>query len=187
MVRRRVTRLGTRDVEAADALIAEPDRELCDLTTECRLPHGRADDTHGQAAIRASLREARQRGGDDLVQRQALLSMEFRCEADLGVDDTVCRKVLSALARDAFDALPRLHDGDGVGERLEVEDQVVAVGSTRDHIPEGLRVRRRQACVVVAAASSMIVPGRSPPSRWSCSSTLGAAISSARSMVTGLP
>ena len=149
VARRRVTRLGTGDVEAANTLVAEPDRELRDLTADCRLPHGRADDTNGQTAIQASLRKARHRRSDDLVQGQAQFPMKFGRETDLGIDDTVCREVLGAFRSDALDALPRLHDGDGVGERLEVEDQVVAVGSTRDHVPQGIRILRRQTGIAV--------------------------------------
>jgi hypothetical protein len=53
----------------------------------------------------------------------------LRGVADLRVDDAVGGEVLRTLPGDARQRLGRLHHPDGVGERLEVQDQVLAIGS----------------------------------------------------------
>ncbi len=67
-----------------------------------------------------------------------------------------------------------LHHRDGVVEGLEVAHQRPGVGGLGEPAAQRLRVGRRAARGRISAASSTIVCGRSPPSRWSCSSTLGA-------------
>ncbi len=52
-------------------------------------------------------------------------------EADLGVDDPVGREILGTLARDPHQRPARLHHADRVRERLEVEHEVLPVGSAR--------------------------------------------------------
>ena len=107
-------------------------------------------------------------------------------EADLGVDDAVGGEVLGALEGDALDRVAVLHHADGVGERLEVEHQVVALGAPvepRGEIVDvgGGQVRRSR----TRCASSIDRARAQPPSRWSWSSDLGRPwIRSARDMAS---
>ena len=71
-------------------------------------------------------------------------------------------------------ARPRLQHADRVAERLEVAGQRARRRDVRNHRPSASGSVVGSACPA-ASASSTTVAGRSPPSRWSCSSTFGAA------------
>ena len=102
--------------------------------------------------------------------RQVLLGRVPR----LGVDDAVGGQVERPLARDPVQAVRGLHHRDGVVERLQVPHQRAGVGRLDEPAPELVRRRWPAARGPTASASSTIVAGRSPPSRWSCSETFGA-------------
>ncbi len=84
---------------------------------------------------------------DHAVQGESTLQMQFRSEPDLSVDHAVGGEILGAFPSDAHEALVRLHHPDGVGERLEVEHQILAVGSSGHPGGERLGVVGRQALV----------------------------------------
>ena len=88
---------------------------------------------------------------DHLVERQALLGAELGREAHLGVDDAVGGEILRALVGDPFDRVAVLHHADGVGERLEVEHEVVALGAAVEPRREVVDVGGRQGVVAVLA------------------------------------
>ena len=97
---------------------------------------------------------------DDLVERQPALGRELRRVADLGVDDAVGGEVLGALGGDPDDRVALLEDADGVGERLEVELERLAVGAAAEPRGELVDVGRRQAVVAVLAGE--VDDGRRP-------------------------
>ena len=83
----------------------------------------------GRPAARGLLHaggEAGQHRLGDRLQAEAVLGVELRGEADLGIDDPVVGQVLDALAGDTLERLRRLHHGDRVLEAFEVADQVPA-------------------------------------------------------------
>ena len=92
--------------------------------------------------------------------------------AHLAVDDAVCGQVLHELARDAGQAIRGLHDRDGEVEGLQVVDERTRIGPLGEPGREFGRRRGRQ-LDADRSAISMIVCGRRPPSRWSCSEILG--------------
>ena len=147
VARGRVARLGAGDVEAADPLVAVAQRQLGDLEAAGLLPHGRAEHPHGQLAARGAALEAGQDRLDDLVELEPGPDVQLGGEADLGVDDPVVGEVLGALGGHPLQRLARLHDRHRVGERLQVEDEVVPVGAVRDHLAQLLGVARGQAAV----------------------------------------
>ena len=81
---------------------------------------------------------------DDRVEAEPTAGRQLGRIADLGVDHPVGRQVLGALGRDPRDRRRRLHDPDGVGERLEVELERLAVGAAPDPGGQLVRVGRRQ-------------------------------------------
>ena len=107
------------------------------------------------------------------LQRQPGRQVLLRRVADLGVHDAVRRQVLHALARDPGDRLGVLHHRDGVVERLQVPHQGAGVRRLDEPLPSSPASVRGNWCPI-SAASSTIVAGRRPPSRWSCNNTFGA-------------
>ncbi len=163
MPRRRVPGLGTGDVEADDALVAEPDRQLGDLEGPRRVPHRGDQAAHGDAATLGAggllaVGEAGQHGVDDRVERQPAVDVQFGCEPDLGVDDVVGRQVLDALVGDPVQRLRRLHHADGVGERLQVAHQRSAVRGGAEPRREFVDVGGGQ--LVVAVGLGQLQHGR---------------------------
>ncbi len=82
---------------------------------------------------------------DDAFERQATRQVLLGGVAALGVDDAVAGEVLRALAGDAEEALPGLHDGQGVVERLEVARQGAGVGALPEPGAERSGLGSRQA------------------------------------------
>ena len=64
---------------------------------------------------------------DHLVEGEPFLGAQFGGHPNLGVDDAVGGEVLGALVRDPLDRVVVLHHADRVGERLEVQHEVVAL------------------------------------------------------------
>jgi hypothetical protein len=144
--------LGPRDVEAHHARVTPADGALGDLDRAGSLAHRRDDGLHddgpagGGRALGAD-REPLEVRLDHLVEGQAPLHGQLRRVADLGVDDAVGRQVLGALGGDADDRVLLLEHADGVGERLEVELQALAIGAPSDPRRELVGIGRRQAVV----------------------------------------
>ena len=70
-----------------------------------------------------------QHGVEHFLQREPGLDVQLGGEPHLGVHDAVGGEVLGALVRHPLERVGMLHDADRVGERLEVEHQVVALGA----------------------------------------------------------
>ena len=98
-----------------------------------------------------------------LVEREALLGAELRSEAHLGVHHTVGGEVLGAFVRDSLDRVTVLHHADGVGEGLEVEHEVVALGAPVEPRGEVVDVGRRQ--ILVAVLLRELDDGAGPDAR----------------------
>ena len=111
---------------------------------------------------------------DHLVEGQPAVDVQLGREAHLGVDDAVVGQVLGALGGHPHEGVLGLHDADRVLERLEVEVEVVPVGARVNHWRQLVDVGRGQRCGRRRVRARPPWTGRSPPSRWSCSSTLGA-------------
>ena len=94
---RRPARLGPRDVEADDALVAVADRELGDLLGAGRRAHRGEQRADRDPPVLAAVPEAFDDGMDHLVEGQAEVSVQLRGEPDLGVDDAVGGEVLGGL------------------------------------------------------------------------------------------
>ena len=179
VTRRRITGLGARDVEADDALVAEPDRQLGDLQRAGRVPHRGDQAAHRDGASVGAdgllaVGEPGQHRVDDVVERQPFVDVQFRREPDLGVDHVVGGQVLDALVGHPVQRLGRLHHPDRVRERLQVAHQRAAVRRGAEPRGQLVDVGGRQSSYPTCSASSSTVAGRRPPSRWSCSSALGA-------------
>ena len=91
--------------------------------------------------------EAVEHGLHHLVERHALLGAQLGCEANLGVHDTVGGQILGALVGDPLDRIVVLHHADRVGERLEIQHQVVALGAPVEPGREVVDVGGRQILV----------------------------------------
>ncbi len=84
-----------------------------------------------------------------LVEGEALLGAQLGRQAHLGVHDAVGGEVLRALVGDPFDRVAVLHHADGVGEGLEVEHEVVALGAAVEPGGELVDVGGRELRVAV--------------------------------------
>ena len=105
--------------------------------------------------------------------------MQLRREPHLGVDDAVVGQVLRALARDAGQCLGRLHHADRVRERLQVQDQILAAGSTRHPRAELVGIGGREPRVPglgPRAPRSWRRGGRRPGGRGAGPSGLGGSV-----------
>jgi hypothetical protein len=109
--------------------VAPAHSELGDLEAVCRGAHRRHDGVQREVGALRATPEAVLHRLHHLVEGEAGLGVELGGESHLGVDDTVGGEILGALVRDAFERISMLHHPDGVGERLEVEHQVVALGA----------------------------------------------------------
>ena len=140
------------------------------------MPHrGQQLADHDPAAgRRLALVEALLHRVHDLVEREAAGEVLLGGVAHLGVDDAVGGQVLDALAGDPGELLGGLHHRDGVVEGLQVALQRAGVRGLGEPLPERLGVVGAGSSCPISRASSTMVSGRSPPSRWSCSSTFGA-------------
>ena len=173
----RVPRLGAGDVEAGDPAVAPGDRQLGDLAGAGLVAHGGqqlADDdpAAGWPAIPSS--KPRWTAATTSSSVQPSGDVLLGGVAHLGVHDAVVGQVLDALAGDPGQRVGLLHHRDGVVERLEVALQRPGVRRLGEPAAQRVGVRRPGSSWPISAASSTIVCGRSPPSRWSCSSALGA-------------
>ena len=166
VARRRVPGLGAGDVEADDAAVAVAHRQLGDLEAVSGRAHRRADRVDREVGARRAALEPGEHRVEHLVERQTGLDVQLGGEAHLGVHDPVVGEILGALEGDPLDRVAVLHDADRVGERLEVEHQVVALGAPvepgRQFVDVGRSGARRSR---TRAASSITVAGRRPPSR----------------------
>ena len=99
---------------------------------------------------------------DHLVEGEPALEVLLGRVPDLGVDDAVGGEVLGALASDANQRVRGLHHADRVRERLEVQHQVLAIGSPRHPRAELADVARREA--LVAGLLGELHDGRRPQS-----------------------
>ena len=69
--------------------------------------------------------------------------MKYWSESDFGVHDAVGGQILSAFVSDTLDCIAMLHDASGVGERLEVEHEIVAFSALVEPEAEFVDVGRR--------------------------------------------
>ena len=154
VARRAVALLGPRDVEPDDAGVPPAHGALGDLDGSRCLAHRGDDDLHGDRAtvgrrpVRADPEPLEVRL-DHLVERQPTLGRKLRGVADLRIDDAVGGEVLCAFRRHPHDRVALLHDADGVGERLEVELERLAIGAPADPPRELGRIGRGQPAVAV--------------------------------------
>ena len=95
-------------------------------------------------------------------------------EAHLGVDDAVGGEIDGRLVGDPFDALGRLHHRQRVLERREVLEDVLRLGAAGEPRLQLAGSVDGGGVQPLASASSRIVCGRRPPSRWSWSRHLRA-------------
>ena len=86
--------------------------------------------------------------------------MQLGREPDLGVHDAVGGEVLGALGGDALDRIAVLHHADRVGEGLEVQHEVVALGAAVEPRRQLVDVGGRQ--LVVAELLGQLDDGRRP-------------------------
>ena len=86
---------------------------------------------------------------DRLIERQACLGAQLRRHANLGVHDTIGGKVDGTFVRHPLDRVAVLHDADGVGERLQVEHEVVAFCAAVEPRGQLVDIGRRQLGVAV--------------------------------------
>ena len=141
--------LGSRDVEADDAIVTPPHRELGDLTRPRLSAHGREQRVHRDrmtcgGRTLGSDREAVDHRADDIVEPELSLGVQLGGEPDLGVHDAVGRQVLGALSRDPHQRLARLHHRKRVVETLEVQHQVLLVRTRHEPLRELADILRRQ-------------------------------------------
>ena len=127
--------------------VAEAHRQLGDLERAGCRAHRRDDRVDGQIGVGRSEPEPVEHGLHHLVERQALLGAQLGSEPHLGVHDAVVGEILGALVGDPLDRITILHHTDGVGERLEVQHQVVALGATVEPGGEVVDVGGRQILV----------------------------------------
>ncbi|SKZ78352.1 Uncharacterised protein [Mycobacteroides abscessus subsp. abscessus] len=128
MASRRIARLRTCDVESDDALVAIAHREFGDLACTRGVTHrghqaANRDRSSARSGDRLTLGEAAQHRLDDLVERQPSLEVLLGGITDLGIYDTVGRKVFDAFPGHALERRCRLHHGNGVREGLQVSLQ----------------------------------------------------------------
>ena len=147
MAGRRVAGLGAGDVEADDARITPAHRQLGDLEALRRGSHRRRDRVERELGAGAAVAESGEHRVQHLVEREPGDGVELGREADLGVDDTVGGEILGALERHPLERVAVLHHADRVGERLEVQHEVVALGTAVEPRRELGDVVGRQAAV----------------------------------------
>ena len=160
----------------ATPAVAVGDGELGDLHRAGRVPHrGEQLADHDPAAGGGcALVEALLHRLDDLVQGEPGAQVLLGGVADLGVDHAVGRQVLDALARHPGQRRRGLHHRRRCGRTSPG-----SAPASRSRPPRRTSAPSDSASVAgsgwpICPASSRMVAGRSPPSRWSCSSTLGA-------------
>ena len=154
MVRRRIARLRTCDVEAGDPDVAVTHCKLGDLARTRRGAHcrqQRSDDDRSSRHLGAPHRlvEAREHRLEHFLERQAALGVQLGGKTHLGVDDTVLDQVLDALFGDSLERFGGLHHADGMGEALQVANKVAPGSSRYEPRRELLRIGRRQVAVTV--------------------------------------
>jgi len=124
-----VARFGAGDVEADHAFVAELDGEFGDFLAACRGAHRRENRVDGEVGPGRAAAEAGEHRAHDLIERESCFGVQLWRESHLGVDHVVGGEILRALERDPLDGVAMLHHADGVRERLEIEDEVVAFGA----------------------------------------------------------
>ncbi len=149
VARRRVARLGPRDVEADDALVAVAHRQLGDLAAVGGVAHGGDQHADGDAEVGHAPVEAADGGLHHRVERQPAVQVLLGGEAALGVHDAIGCQVLGALVGDALQGLGGLHHPDGVREPLQVQLQRLAVSPPGEPHRQLLRVAGRQARIAL--------------------------------------
>ena len=119
--------LGTGDVEADDAAVAPANRQLGDLQASRCGAHRRADEVDREVRASCAATKAVEHRLGRLVEAQPGFGAQLRCHAHFGVHHPVGGQVLGALVGHAFDGVAVLHHADRVGERFEVQHQIVAL------------------------------------------------------------
>ena len=132
------------DVESHDPLIPPTDGQFGDLERASRRPHRRQQRADADPGALGTFAEPFLHGLDHLVESEPALEVLLGRETDLGVDDAVGGEVLGTFARHARERVLRLHHADGVRERLEVQQEVLAVGALGHPVAELPRVGGRQ-------------------------------------------
>ncbi|CAB4863619.1 unannotated protein [freshwater metagenome] len=145
----RVSGLGTGDVESDHPVVAPRGGEHRDLEAAGRRAHGAEQHIHGEVGARGTAPEAVHHGLHHLVERQSGLGVQLWCAPHLGVHDTVRCEVLGTLEGHALDGVTVLHHPDGVGEGLEIQDEVVALGATMEPVGKCLHIGGGQVAVAV--------------------------------------
>lgn len=117
--------LGAGDVEADHARVAIPDDKLGDLSRPRGVAHrgeqaGHTNTTPSRLGQLFTLPKTFGDRLDHIVQLQTLREVLFWRVSHLGISHSVGGQVLGALGGDTHQVLAGLHDGDGVGEGLEV-------------------------------------------------------------------
>ena len=172
----RVPRLGAGDVEAGDAAVAPGDRELGDLAGAGLVPHGGEQLADDDPAAPARPSPRRSRAGPRRRPRRASAR---RSRAARG------RSAPRRTRRRRRPGPPRTRGRPGVSASAScitatVWSNVSRYRSSDPEFADSANQRPSDSASVagsawpISSASSTIVAGRSPPSRWSCSRALGA-------------
>ena len=146
---RGITGLGPGDVEADHAVVPVADRELCDLVGAGRGPHGGEQGSDGDRFALRTDAEPFDHSVHHLVERQSGFGVLLGCEPDLGIDDAVCGHVLGRFGGGPHQGFFRLGHPDGVGEGLQVQLEVPAVGSSGEPLRQLVDILGRKAGVAL--------------------------------------
>ena len=147
MAGRRITSLGTGDVEADDTFVTELDGEFSDFVAARGGAHRGENRVDGEVRAASAAAEPGEHRAHDLVERQPRFGVQFWRETHLGVHHVVGGEILRALERHTLDRVTVLHHADGVRERLEIEHEVVALGAAVEPLLQIGHVGGRQLAV----------------------------------------
>ncbi len=144
---RRIPRLGSGDVETDHAGIAPAHGQLGDLPTARGGAHRRGDGVDREVGARRAAAEPVEDGLHHLIEGEAGLGAQLGRHAHLGIHHAVGGEVLGALACHSLDRVAMLHHADRVGERLQIQHEVVALGPTVEPRRQVADVVRRESLV----------------------------------------
>ena len=191
--RGREAELGASDVEADAAAAAVGDGEFRDLVRPVEVTHRVEQRAHADAESRLgrlgdALLDAGLHGLDDLLEREPPSQVLLGCVAQLGIDDAVLGEVDDGLAGDARRGWRRSASRRWCGRMPRGSARASRSSALSTKMLASSAGSVEGSSCPISAASSMSVSGRTPPSRWSCSKTLGSVrmSSAVRVMATSL-
>ena len=140
------------DVEAGDPLVAIAHDESGDLGSVGGMAHCRQQGSHPDPLTQPggdplAVAKAGIDGLNHLLQRQPVDQMLFGGITHLGIDHSVCGKILHALAGNPVQGIRGLHDRQRLLERLQVTHQRTRAGAVREPGPERVCILCRKSLV----------------------------------------